>query len=336
MLLLFVCFQNEVSEVNLPFPKRTVELLLDYLYTDSLPPVTDIDTDNLLRLLILTDQFFVAKLKEQCETFLSEKMSFKNTVEILSFAHLYNANKLKRCCIKFITLNMPSFLDLGYLNDLQMEILEEISLAYFEEKNLSYRVITPYSHAVSDEVLAAIASKYPVLTNISENKLVIKSDQKKKIRSHKTSFSKKEKISSLETETIVEHDIFVLKTTVNNDVNPVVMNGSFNKRVSSINKAADIIKSENIPVNYVKLNHNDSSSSLENSFIDSNDFPELGNSFGHSENLTPKNSYHKNESKLKIVRMSQKQRKKLNSESDDGQSKAGKNKKYLIVLFTSV
>lgn len=321
--------------MNLPFPKRTVELLLEFLYTDSLPSVTDIDVDNLLRLLVLTDQFFVAKLKEQCETFLSEKMSFKNTVEILSFAHLYNASKLKRCCIKFITLNMPTFLDLGYLNDLQVEILEEISLAYYEEKNLSYRVITPYSHAVSDEVLIAIANKYPVLTNISEHKLVIKSDQKKKARSHKISFSKKEKITSLEKETIVENDIFVLKTAVKNDVNAATMNGSINKRVTSINKAAEIMKSESIPINYVKLKPNDSSSSLENSFVDSNDFPELGISFGHGENLTPKN-YHKNESKHKIVRMSQKQRKKLNSESDDGQSKTGKNKNHFKILFTVI
>lgn len=316
--------------MNLPFPKRTVELLLEFLYTDSLPPIVDIDIDNLLKLLILADQFFVAKLKDLCETYLSEKMSFKNTVEVLSFAHLYNAKKLKRCCIKFITLNMLTFLDLGYLNFLQDELLKEISLAYFEEKNLSYRVITPHSEAVSDEILLSIAQKYPVSSSIVENNQSLKSDQKKKTRSHKISFSKKEKLNALEKETIIENNVLVVKTSTEYNDKDILKYGVDNtsntdssKRVNSINKAAGVLKTESIPINYVKLNANDSSSSFDNSFIEA-DFPELGSSFGNNESVTLKNIVHKNESKHKMVRMSQKQRKKLNSESDDGQPKPGK------------
>lgn len=322
-----------MTVVNLSFPKRTVELLLDFLYTDSLPSVTDIDIDNLLKLLILADQFFVAKLKELCEIFLSEKITFKNTVEILSFAHMYNANRLKTCCIQFIILNMPTFLDLGYLNDLHIDILGEISEAYFEEKKLSCRVITPHSEAVSDDVLISIVNKYPVLTTVLENKPILKSEQKKKTRPRKISFSKKEKISSLEKETIVENDVLVVKSVINNDFNTMRTSDSASKRMTSISKATEMMKSENIAINYVKLNPNDSSSSLENSFIDSNDFPELGSSFSNSENLTPKNFQQKNESRHKMVKISQKQRKKLNSESDDGLSKSGKNRYFLLYNF---
>lgn len=318
-------FQKDVTVIDLPFPKKTVELLLEFLYTDSLTSVINIDIDNLLKLLIVADQFFVARLKELCEIFLSEKMTFKNTVEILSFAHMYNAKKLKTCCIQFITLNMPTFLDLGFLNDLQVDILGDISVAYFEEKKLCCRVITPHSKAVDDEVLVSIANKYPVETNVLEIKPVLKNEQKKKTRPHKTSFSKKEKNSSLEKETIVENDILVVKTVVNNDVNTIRTTDSASRRLTFINKATEMMKSENIAINYVKLNPNDSSSSIENSFVDSNDFPELGSSFSNSENLTPKNHQQKIESRHKMVKISQKQRKKLNSESDDGSSKSGNN-----------
>lgn len=306
--------------MNLSFPKKTVELLLDFLYTDSLPAM-DIDIDNLLKLLILADQFFVAKLKNLCEILLSDKLSFKHTVEVLSLAHMYNANKLKLCCIKFITWNIQAFLDMGCLNDLTDEILEEVSLAYFEEKNLSYRVITPYSGAVSDEELMTIANKYPVLTAISENKLNLKNDQKKKNRSHKISFSKKEKIS-LENKSVEDNDVFFTSTTINNEDTTNSNNGT-SKRVNAINKASNLLKSENIPIKYVKLNANDSSSSFENSFIDSNNFPELGSSLGNGDNIMAKNSHPKYELKHKMVRMSQKQRKRLSSENDDGQSKPG-------------
>lgn len=317
--------------MNVPFQKRTVELLLDFLYTDSLPSEAEIDLDNLLRVLILADQFFVAKLKMICETSLSEKMSFKNAVEILSFAHIYNANKLKQCCIKFITLNMSTFLDMGCLSDLQDELLEEISRAYFEEKQLSYRVITPYSDAVSDEALLSIVNKFPTPAIISDNKHGLKSEQKKKSRSHKTSFSKKEKLTSSDKETISENDILVVKSlpeakdSSKNGVT-IIPTNDLSKRLNSINKAADILKTEEISMNYVKLNGNDSSSSFENSFIDSNNFPELSSSFGNNDNSyisTPKSAGHKTESKHKIVRMSQRQRKKLNSESDNEQPKTG-------------
>lgn len=327
----FILFQNDITEVNLPFPKKTVELLLDFLYTDSLP-MMDIDIDNLLKLLILADQFFVAKLKQLCETLLSDKLSFRHTVEILSFAHLYNANQLKRCCIKFITLNMQAFLDMGYLTDLPGDILEEVSSAYFNEKDLSYRVITPYCNAVSDEELLAIANKYPVVTVISENKLNIKNDQKKKNRSHKVSFSRKDKIQQ-ENVTIKENDIISTNEIVNNTVIITSTPNDLSKRINAINKAANLMKSESIPINYVKLNANDSSSSFENSFIDSNNFPELGSSFGNSDNIITRNSLPKYDLKHKMVRMSQKQRKKLNSESDDGQPKPGK---YLCKILLKI
>lgn len=325
VLIINFPFQNKLTEVNLSFPKRTVELLLDFLYTDTIPPT---DIDNLLKLLILADEFLVIKLKEQCETFLSEKISFRNTAEILSFAHLYKADELKRCCLEFITLNMPAFLDLGHLNELQDELLEEISSVYFEEKEMSHRVITPYPDAVSDEIIMTIASKYPVPTITSGNKNLPKSDQKKRARFHKTSLSKREKVTTPDKETILQNDSLDLKNQSQHYEIDCPSNGADTtsptellKRVGSITKATSIMKTEDIPINYVKLGCNDSSSSFENCFADSNDFPELCSSFSNAENLTPKNSMHKNESKHKIVRMSQKQRKKLNSESDDGQTK---------------
>uniref|UniRef100_A0A6P7F2T9 Inhibitor of Bruton tyrosine kinase n=1 Tax=Diabrotica virgifera virgifera TaxID=50390 RepID=A0A6P7F2T9_DIAVI len=297
--------ENSTAEVSLPFPKNTVEALLEYLYTDSLSKLNALEVDHLFNVVILADQLFVQRLKEQCELLLSDLLTMKNVIQVLSFADVYCANKLKYCCMMFIIANITPLLELKAFNDLDDDLLKELSDFYFDQKKeIHCRVITPYSTAESDEVIASIASTYPVSmseeVDITPNKPV----HKKRNRPHRTS----EKSNSI-SEKDASYDSIIqfpdepdIIAEVDNKITELP------NRLKSITLASKIVKEELVQENFTKLNK----SSLSVSFDDSVQFPELGSSPVFS--LT-KASPQKTDTRTKPVKMSQKQRKRLSSES---------------------
>ncbi|KAG5881388.1 hypothetical protein JTB14_012005 [Gonioctena quinquepunctata] len=302
---------EQTSEVTLPFPKSTVEALLEFLYTDSLSSLNSVDTDHLFRILVLADQLFVTRLKDQCELLLSDNLTLRNVIQILSFAHLYNADKLKFCCMQFMVLNMTPLLESRALDDLEDDLLKELSDFYFEEKREVWcRVITPYSTAVSDEVIESVGLSYPVCLTSEVEVTPMKSSQKKKTRSHKV--SERHLSVSLENDNNYDSVIqFPDESEPEVKKDPVDLPG----RLKSIQLASRVVKSENIETNYTKLG-SDLSVSLNESF----DFPELNSPpFYTSGSLQAKSPTQK-VSKHKMVKLSQKERKRLSS---GGNNEAG-------------
>ncbi|XP_018574334.1 inhibitor of Bruton tyrosine kinase [Anoplophora glabripennis] len=310
----------ETSEVTLPFPKSIAEALLEFLYTDSVTYLNGTDIDHLFKILILADQLFVIRLKEQCESLLTNLLTLKNAVQLLSFADSYNAKKLKHCCMKFITLNITAFLELRSLEELDDELLIELSEFYFQNtKKLSCRFITPYSVAPLDEEIISLTSLHNFsLKDEVEQKVLVKSSQKRKSRAHKISLSEKNKS--------LDNDIISLDNLIQFPDIPEVISESkkdsknMPDRVKAITLASEKIKGEDIEPQFTKLssNKNYSSSSLSRSFNEENDFPELNSPPLYSNN----SFYHKTppqkiDSKHKIIRLSQKQRKRLSSESNN-------------------
>ncbi|XP_056647953.1 inhibitor of Bruton tyrosine kinase [Diorhabda sublineata] len=289
------------SEISIPFSRTTAEALLEYLYTDSLSKLNYLEVDHLFNILILADQLFVTRLKEQCELLLSDLLTLKNIIQITTFADIYNADKLKYCCMMFIIANIAPLLEVKAFNDLDDELLKELSDFYFDrKKEIQCRVITPYSTAVSDDFITSIAGDYPVSmteeVEITQNKPV----HKKRTRQRRHS----------------ERNVSVSDKDVSNDSiiqfpdEPVcLIENNYPSRLKSINVASKIVEKEEIHENYTSLNNISDRSSLSISFDDSMEFPELG-----SPNII-KGSIQKSESKIRIVKMSQKQRKRLFSES---------------------
>ncbi|CAG9862774.1 unnamed protein product [Phyllotreta striolata] len=317
---------ENTTEVSLPFSKTTVEALLEYLYTDSLSRLDSSEINHLFNVLILADQLFVTRLKEQCERLLSDILTLRNVVQILSFANVYSAVKLKYCCLKFIVDNVPALLEWKALNDLDEDLLKELSEYYFEENHrIQCRVITPYSTAVSDDTIENLALTHPVcMTEDTPVKPIV---QKKRHRVHRSS-DKNVSISDNDgsfdniiqfpdepstPETAIARERKIDSTDRLKSIQPgresdvpdrlkSIQPGRESDvpdRLKSILAASEAIRNEP---------DGDDFKSLSASF----EFPELGRSSFPSHNRF---SPHKSESRMKIVKMSQKQRKRQSSES---------------------
>lgn len=286
------------------------------------------DIDHLFKILILADQLFVIRLKEQCELLLTNLLTLKNAVQLLSFADSYNAVKLKHCCMKFITLNITAFLELRTLDELDEELLKELSEFYFQNKREIWcRVITPYSIAPLDEEIISLTSLHHFsLEDEVEQKVVVKSSQKRKSRAHRTSFSEKNSISldnDASLDSIIQFpDIPEIIAESKKDLKDIP------HRIKSITLASKKIKEEEMESEFTKL----SSNSLSKSFNEESDFPELNSPPLHSSNSFHHKIPQKIDSKHKIVRLSQKQRKRLSSESNNNQSSSVPGKQLISTI----
>lgn len=271
--------------------------------------------DHLFRVLILADQLFVTRLKEQCEQLLSQLLTLKNSVQILAFAHLYNAKKLKYCCMKFIVLNITTFLELRSLEELKDDLLNELSEFYFtEKKELWCRVITPYSIAESDETISSIALTHKISMTEEVEKVSRRSSQKKKMRFHRSSISERNNSSSIAEDISLDSLIQFPDVPEERD-NVKRPRESLPDRLRAIKLAEEIMTNDEIELRFTSLNKKEASS-LNGSFNDSDDFPELSSPpKHHSTSLHSKSPSQKIDTKHKIMKMSQKQRKRLSSET---------------------
>lgn len=155
---------SQKSKLHLPIPHKVLQILIDFLYEDESPLVQESeDLDLVFSVLVVADQFFVTRLKEICEVTLSSLITLRNAAKILQVADTYNANQLKQCCMQYICLNLSAILEMRGLEFVDDSVLEELT-KYYQDFNpiMSKRVITPYSDAPSQSLIAAVAEAYPV------------------------------------------------------------------------------------------------------------------------------------------------------------------------------
>ncbi|XP_060529154.1 inhibitor of Bruton tyrosine kinase isoform X4 [Cylas formicarius] len=290
----YCIIQENSGKVSFPFSASAVLALLEFLYTDSLSALENRDIDQLFKILIMADQFFVVRLKEECEFLLSNLLSLKNAIQLLRLANAYNAQKLKYCCMNFIVSNIAPFLELRLLDELEQELLQQLSQAYYENNpQLWCRVITPYSTAVSDEEVVMVSVRFPIDLDEESVKMKSKSNSRKRIRSHKVSVSE---TSLTKPKAHVLNRSGIGVGSLNLD------KGEFEDKFTVLSKKTDEIN-------------------LSSSFTDDNEFPllELNSPL---TSVWYGNKQHKNE-KHRMNKVSQKQRKRLssqNNESEKGES----------------
>nr|BAK05400.1 predicted protein [Hordeum vulgare subsp. vulgare] len=80
--------------------------LLHFIYTDSLPPMNDLDSgecEEMLRhLLVAADTYSIERMKSMCERKLCQRFDQETVATTLALADQNNCNMLKDACIEFI------------------------------------------------------------------------------------------------------------------------------------------------------------------------------------------------------------------------------------------
>ncbi|XP_069705770.1 inhibitor of Bruton tyrosine kinase [Periplaneta americana] len=151
--------------LSLPLPYAVLEVLLDFLYTDSAPTVlTSEDLEFVSNVLVVADQLFVVRLKEAAEVALANLLTLRNVGQVLQLSGTYNAEQLKQCCLQYITLNLPAVLEARILESVNRDLLQDLTKYYCEFiPAMNRRIVTPYSIAPSHELLKAVNDAHPIL-----------------------------------------------------------------------------------------------------------------------------------------------------------------------------
>ncbi|CAD6342057.1 unnamed protein product [Miscanthus lutarioriparius] len=81
--------------------------LLHFIYTDSLPPLDDLEADDhsemIRHLLVAADRYAIERLKLICQSILCENLNVQTVATTLALADQHNCDLLKNACIDFIT-----------------------------------------------------------------------------------------------------------------------------------------------------------------------------------------------------------------------------------------
>lgn len=287
--------QKQTTEVSLPISGNHLELLLHFIYTDSLPKEHS-DMEALSSLLVIADQFLVAGLRNKCEMSLVNCLTLKNVANIFEFSHVYNAAKLKTACMDFILRNLAALLESRSLQQLNDALLDDLTQHYcVSNRILIERTARPYTTALSDTEIAKATQE-----TVSKTK----KPTKRRTRSYKTSVSESKIETNASEATTKRFDSSSPKQQ--NEMEEKPLDQSPPIRIRAINQARNAISSEEVTVDFTRLS---------GSFHD--DFPELASNLnqafyskspGKSETTTKHQS---------IPKLSQKQRKRLSSENKD-------------------
>lgn len=92
--------QGEIEIVDVP--SALFRLFLSFLYTGTLPALDTLH-DN-IRMLYLSDQYFLSHLKTVCESRLKSLLSTTSVAQLWDAAQAAHAASLQRACIKFVVL----------------------------------------------------------------------------------------------------------------------------------------------------------------------------------------------------------------------------------------
>ena len=137
---------SSCAALEMPIHSDILKVILDYLYTDEAVVIKESqNVDFICSVLVVADQLLITRLKEICEVALTEKLTLKNSVMLLEFAAMYNAEQLKLSCLQFIGLNMAALLEARSLDVLSDGVLKDLSVFYRKMiPAMDKRVITPY------------------------------------------------------------------------------------------------------------------------------------------------------------------------------------------------
>lgn len=269
-----------------------IDHLLQFLYADELPAIENEDVESVCNLLILADEYFIGRLKQICEYVLSTHVTLRNAAQMFAFANTYNARQLSKCCMEFLSLNLSAVLESRCLEDLDEGLLKDLTEFYGEwNPVLQRRVITPYSTAPDDEIVLGV----------SKNRSFVPESKGKSARKKRQRSQRPPKLADSDKEnSLVKEDVPLNETS--EEVVEVRSRDSPTApvRIQAIHSALKQIEVEPLVTDFVSLGG----------------FPELGSppNANGMYSRSPK-SVEKFEGRGKVAKLSQKQRKRLSSES---------------------
>ncbi|XP_030748159.1 inhibitor of Bruton tyrosine kinase isoform X2 [Sitophilus oryzae] len=302
------------SEITLSFTADVVDRLLDFLYTDAVKKLDEIEVDKICDIFKLADLTLVKKLGQICENALADSLTIKNALPLLTFALSVAAVYLKTNCCRFVQLNMANFLELRLLEDLDDAVLAELSEFYQQALEFGSKQITPYSTAPSFEQMTGI---WADMSNDRDNE-VSRSNKVKRKKSAKRISSSQDDVPVAES-SIDPSQFSGASSSSTNDpdlstsLNSVSLTPGgelVGRRVKAITAARNLDLSDE--ENFTALNKSDGSKSLSGSFVDEYEFPLLSSAQKASAS---RNTAHKSDARRSMPKLSQKQRKRLSSES---------------------
>uniref|UniRef100_A0A1A9X4V3 BTB domain-containing protein n=1 Tax=Glossina brevipalpis TaxID=37001 RepID=A0A1A9X4V3_9MUSC len=145
-------------------PYEYMQAIIDFLYS--------LDVEHFRReqyresflhnMIVFCDQYFIENLREACEILLLEKISIRKCGEMLDFACMYNCNVLKEGCMDFICQNMSRVLLQKSLHNCEPVSLKCINGHYRNmfKQVFDYRIITPDSEAIDDACLLSFVEDF--------------------------------------------------------------------------------------------------------------------------------------------------------------------------------
>ncbi|XP_013100750.2 inhibitor of Bruton tyrosine kinase [Stomoxys calcitrans] len=139
----------------------------------------------LYNMIVFCDQFFIERLRKVCENLLLDKISVRKCGDMLEFATMYNCEIMKKGCLDFICQNLARVLLQKSLYNCEPEAIKCINNHYrgvFKDV-FDYRMITPNSEAVDDECLLSFVDDFQVdlfYRMVEEEQLKYKSLNKSK------------------------------------------------------------------------------------------------------------------------------------------------------------
>lgn len=86
--------------------------------------------EQLCQILVLSDQLLIERLKQICEFHIANLVTFRDATELLQFSVTYNAQQLRAFVEQFICRNMATFLEARLLENLDNQLLNDLSKSY--------------------------------------------------------------------------------------------------------------------------------------------------------------------------------------------------------------
>lgn len=144
-----------------------METIINFLYhNDSNLIRKQKYTDSFLyRLMEISDQFFVTRLKNIIEIIMIEKMTAKKCADMYEFATIFNCNLLEAACLDYICQNMGRLLENRCIEHLQIESVDKISEHYrqvFQITDMDYASNTVFDYDICDKDVMSFVNDFHV------------------------------------------------------------------------------------------------------------------------------------------------------------------------------
>ncbi|XP_023296811.2 inhibitor of Bruton tyrosine kinase [Lucilia cuprina] len=207
--MMFTHTWAEQTTINLStVPIEYMQAIIEFLYS--------LDVEHfrkqqyretfLYNMIVFCDQFFIERLRKVCEILLLDKISIRKCGDMLDFACMYNCELMKKGCLDFICQNLARILLQKTLFNCEPEALKCINQHYRDmfKEIFDYRIITPDSEAVDDDCLCSFVDDFQVDLSYrmdEEEQIRYRTAQKTKAKENKTKLTtrqyEREAISSM-------------------------------------------------------------------------------------------------------------------------------------------